>query len=433
MSNLARRNFLIRSGLAIGAGVLLPALNAHAQPFKPDDWQSVRAQFKLAPKKINMALMLLASHPKTVAKAIEMHRNNFDNDPVSYWEENWVTQQQAVKEAAAKYIAAEPDEIALTDSTTMGLGILYNGLKLAKEDEILTTTHDHYSTEKALDFATQKNGAAIKRVVLYENAHTVTVDEVTTNLKKAIGPKTRIVAVTWVHSSSGVKLPLHEISEVIKQENNKRSTKERIYFCVDGVHGFGVGNVTMAELGCDFFVAGTHKWLFGPRGTGIIFAKKDAWHMIEPTIPAFSWNAYGNWLGLTPDSSVTFSDLVSPGGFHSFEHRWALPQAFNFHLSIGKSKIEQRTQQLNRMLKEGLQAISHVTLHTPMSEKLSAGINCFEVDGLSETDIVKKLHQKHIIASSSPYQVSYARLTPCIINTEEEVRTCIEAVENIKS
>jgi len=313
----------------------------------------------------------------------------------------------------------------------MGLALLYNGLKLSKGDEIVTTKHDHYSTEKSLEFATQRNGAAIKRIVLYKDAHNISVDEVVSNLKKAIGPKTRIVAVTWVHSSTGVKLPLKEMSEVIRQINTSRTEKDRIYFCVDGVHGFGIDNITMADLGCDFFVAGTHKWLFGPRGTGIFFARKDAWDMIQPTIPAFSRTAYGNWLGLVPDSSLNFSDVISPGGFHSFEHRWALSEAFNFHLSIGKNKIEQRTQQLSTLLKEGLQSISHVKLHTPLSEKLSAGINCFEIDGLDPEEVVKRLHKKHIIASTSPYRISYARLTPCVINREEEVKVCLEALENI--
>jgi len=433
MKNFGRRDFIFRSTIALGAGLTIPSLNLRSSSFNPQDWQSIREQFKLDPNRINMALMLLASHPRQVAEAIEKHRKGFDNDPVSYWEEHALDSQKMIKEAAAHYISAQPDEVALTDSTTMGLGILYNGLKLSANDEIVTTTHDHYSTEKSLEFATRKNGASIKRVVLYQDAHTISIDEVTENLKKAIGPKTRVVAVTWVHSSTGVKLPLHEMAKVIKQINQSRTEKSRIYFCVDGVHGFGVGNVTMADLGCDFFVAGTHKWIFGPRGTGIIFARRDAWDFIEPTIPAFSRNAYGNWLGLVDDTKLNFSDLVSPGGFHSFEHRWALPEAFNFHLSIGKDKIETRTLQLSTLLKEGLSRISHIKLHTPVSKTLSAGINCFEVQGIPADSVVKKLHQQHIIASDSPYRISYARLTPCIINTEEEVMTCIKALEDIKS
>lgn len=67
-----------------------------------------------------------------------------------------------------------------------------------------------------------------------------------------------------------------------------------------------------------------------------------------------------------------------------------------------------------------------------MSASLSSGINCFEVDGLTPEEVVKKLTAKKIISSFSPYAVSYARLTPNIANTEEEVNKCIDALEKIK-
>ena len=70
---------------------------------------------------------------------------------------------------------------------------------------------------------------------------------------------------------------------------------------------------------------------------------------------------------------------------------------------------------------------------TPKDVTLSAGINCFEVDGMKPEDAVKKLLAKNIIASSSPYKVSYVRLTPSIINSEEEVDICLKELENIKA
>ena len=48
------------------------------------------------------------------------------------------------------------------------------------------------------------------------------------------------------------------------------------------MHGFGVEDATMADLGCDVFVAGCHKWIFGPRGTGLVWAKKEAWERMRP-------------------------------------------------------------------------------------------------------------------------------------------------------
>ena len=433
-----RRSFLNTTGIAFGAGIGLPALSAfdtapqlfEKPGYKLNTWSDLRNMFELESGKTHMALMLLASHPKPVKDAIAMHRKKFDNNPAEYWENNFMTAEPRVIAEVAEYLNADPSEVALTDSTTQGLGILYTGLKLKDKDEILTTTHDHYSTEKALEFAALRSGAAINRIDLYEDPSRVSTDEVLSRIRKNITPKTRLLAVTWVHSCSGVKLPVKEISRLVREVNQSRNENDRVYFAVDGVHAFGLDNIDIKELGCDFFAAGTHKWLFGPRGTGILYARKEAHDMVVPVIPAFS-PAYGEWLGVVPKDQINFSHLNTPGGFHAFEHRWSLDEAFKIHKTVGKENIAARSKKLNKRLKEGMTDIKHVKLLTPVSDEYSEAINCFEVDGLGPEEIVKKLHEKNIIASTSPYRKSYARLTPSIINTEEEVEVCLKALQEL--
>ncbi len=101
-------------------------------------------------------------------------------------------------------------------------------------------------------------------------------------------------------------------------------------------------------------------------------------------------------------------------------------------MQIGKKKVADRTHQLSSMLKEGLKGIKHVKLHTPVSTDLSSGINCFEVEGMTSEEVIKKLSTKNIIGSAAPYAVSYARLTPSIVNSEDEVKKAIAALEKIK-
>ncbi len=436
-----RRKFIQNSGLSLGALGLVPALNSCESKAIPTEegiipsldgsWESVRKQFIISHKNIQMAQMLLASHPAPVRAAIEMHRKKFDESPAEYWEENHLTAEPKVLEAAAKYLQCKPEEIALTDSTTQGLGTLYTSLKIKAGDEILTTTHDHYATEKSLEYAAQRNGATIKRIDEYADPFKVTVDEVVSNLQKNITDKTRIIAVTWVHSCTGVKLPIADIGAMIQAENKKRNEDNRIYFCVDGVHGFGVENISIEKMNCDFFCAGTHKWIFGPRGTGIVWGRKDAWDMVVPVIPAFTMGSYGDWLGLPMPGGINFSDKFSPGGFHAFEHRWSLNEAFMFQLAIGKEKIQNRVREFSGQVKAALLEMDHIKLYTPLDENLSAGINCFEVKGQTADETVNVMHKNGVIGSATPYRTSYARLTPCVINTPEEVQRSIQVMEGI--
>jgi selenocysteine lyase/cysteine desulfurase len=160
--------------------------------------------------------------------------------------------------------------------------------------------------------------------------------------------------------------------------------------------------------------------MFGPRGTGILWGRDDAWNNVVPAIPTFS-------------GSDTAGQKMTPGGFHSFEHRWALNEAFDFHSRIGKEQVEKRIHQLNTQLKEGLRKMRNVILHTPMSGKLSAGLVCFEVNGFTPYEVVKRLEDRRIIATTTPrtYKERYVRLAPGLLNNPSEVERTLAAIREL--
>lgn len=437
MLDLDRRSFLVRTGLTISTALLSGGLpgSLAAPPASPnafDDWEAIRAQFHLSRRLIHLAGFFLASHPKTVREAIERHRAGLDADPIGYWLEHEEKQEAAVLRAAADYLGVDPTDIALTDSTTMGLGLLYGGLQLREGQEILTTTHDHYSTETSLRLRAERTGATVRQVPLYRSLNDVSRDELVDSLRKSITPATRIVAVTWVHSSTGLKLPIRDMAAAIQMINRARDERDQVIFSVDGVHALGVEDFRLSDLGCDFLIAGTHKWMFGPRGTGLVWGSQKAWPVAQAIIPTFNTQAYDMWMKLTPPRSLPQSIYMTPGGFHSFEHRWALEEAFKFHLAIGKSRVTRRIYELNQQLKRGLAAMPHVTLHTPVSQDLSAGIVCFEIAGMTPSQVVGRLRQRGIVGSVTPYATQYARLAPGVLNFPEEIEKTLAAVRALR-
>jgi len=122
---------------------------------------------------------------------------------------------------------------------------------------------------------------------------------------------------------------------------------------------------------------------------------------------------------------------MTPGGFHSFEHRWALDAAFSLHQSIGKGRVTERIYQLNQQLKQGLARMQQMILHTPMSQELSAGIVCFEVDGSPPERVVDGLRQRKIVGSVTPYANRYVRLAPGVLNDPAEIDHVLGAMKNL--
>jgi isopenicillin-N epimerase len=418
---LDRRDFLTRGGLVLaGAAVLGPeALAApgadQAEAHSPLAWPALRSEFRLRRDRVHLGAFLLASHPAPVRRAIDRHRRGLDADPVAYLHGHWLAFEAAVHRGAAAYTGARAADIALTDSTTMGLALLYNGLHVRAGQELLTSTHDFFVTHDALDLKAGRSGATVRKIQLYDQSAAASADEIVKRVVAAVTPRTRVVALTWVHSSTGVKLPIRAIARALAPLNRGRAEADRILFCVDGVHGFGIESVRLADLGCDFFAAGCHKWLFGPRGTGLVWGRPGAWQHVTHTIPSFTDTG-------TPGTAMT------PGGFHSFEHRWALIEAFKLHQRVGKARVAARTHQLNTRFKAGLAGMRNVSLHTPRSASLSAGLVCFEVRGLGQQEVVDRLLRRGIVATVSPYSPPLARVAPSVLNTPAEVDRALRAV-----
>lgn len=445
---LQRRQLLMSlvAGLATGsAHALLPAID-HAAPsprrHRPlrrasgeVDWSAVRSLFPLAPDWTHLASFLFVSHPKPVAEAIERFRAKLDSD--AYWIEAAAFSDAegrpftAVKRALAEYVGGTPDEICLTSNTTSALAMAYQGLRIRASQEIVTTEHDHYSHHESIRYAAARSGCRVRYIPLYDVSAAADAGQIIERVARAITPRTRAVGVTWVHSSTGVKIPLEGIAEAIARANRGRAAADRCLLIADGVHGFANQDVDVARLGCDLFATGTHKWLFAPRGTGFLWGRRDVWPELRPTIPNFDPDGVGDtvpaWQNRT-DLPPTRAAFVSPGGFLAYEHVLAIPAAVELHRTIGRSALAARIAELNVAFREGASRIPGLTLHTPRDPALSGGLSCFEVAGLTVDQVARRLAKKQIRTVPSPYKVSYARVAAGVMNMPEEIEAVLREI-----
>ncbi|HEY8848011.1 MAG TPA: aminotransferase class V-fold PLP-dependent enzyme [Thermoanaerobaculia bacterium] len=441
--SLSRRRFLVASSLSVAASAV-----AHAKPLaavpslpkaSPDlrNWSVVREQFDLAPEYVHLGLFYLASHPRPVREAIERYRRKLDANPFLTVERSMFERPEdhmptKVCTRIARYIGGDANDIALTHNTTTGLSLIYHGLQLKQGDEVLTTAHDHFVHHEAIRLATDRNGASWRKIPLFDSYDSISSDEIVERIRKAIQPNTRVVGVTWVHSASGLRLPIRRIADAIATVNAQRGASDRVLLVVDGVHGIGVEDPKIVPLGADAFAAGTHKWIFGPRGTGFVWARPEVWASMRPLIPTFTaLEIFDAWAKEKRPDGPPRAAWFSPGGFQSYEHHWALPEAFDFHEAIGSSRITERIHALNLQMNDELRKIPNVIVYTPRNADLIAGLVCFDVKGKRAEEVVQKLLEKKIIASTTPYAVPFARVAFGVMNTPGEVEKTASVVRSL--
>ena len=415
MSN--RREFLKQAGIlaaALPLGASLPnvAGAANAAPVTGNKWTRLQQLFDQDPAYLHFSNFLITSHPKPVREAIERHRAALDKNPglAMDWDLGVIEQREEnVRVWAGRYLQADAKQIALTGSTTEGLATIYGGVHVRPDQEILTTEHEHYATHTILALRSERDGTRVRKIRLFQDPYNASKAEILAAIDGAIRPETRVLGMCWVHSGSGMKLPIGEIGAIVDQHNRGRSDADRIVYVVDGVHGFGVDNLNFAQMNCDFFIAGTHKWMFGPRGTGIVCSRFAEVRYVTPIIPTFS-------------EATAFSTTMTPGGYHSFEHRWALDEAFKLHLELGKAEVEARIHELNSYLKQRLQQRPQIELVTPLSPELSAGFTFFRVKGKDSDKIAAYLMTNKVVADAVERDVGpVIRTAPGLLNDEAQI------------
>lgn len=412
-----RRTFLKQVGvmaaaLPFGASLTAPAMAATAPVASVNKWTQLRQLFDQDPQAIHFANFLITSHPKPVREAIERHRATLDRNPglAMDWDQGSNEQlQHNVRVWAGQYLQAKPGQIALTGSTTEGLAMIYGSVQVRADQEILTTEHEHYSTRNILDFRSRRDGTRVRKLRLFDNPQSISLDQVLDTINRNIRPETRVLGMTWVHSGSGVKLPISAISRLVDEHNRQRDDKDRLIYVVDGVHGFGVDDLSFPQMNCDFFIAGTHKWMFGPRGTGIVCSRSEELKYVSPSVPTFS-------------EATSFATIMTPGGYHAFEHRWAVDEAFKLHLQLGKADVQARIHQLNSYLKQRLQEQSNIELVTPLDPQFSAGFTFFRAKGQDSDAVAAYLMQNRVICDAVSRDVGpVIRTAPGLLNNEAEV------------
>ncbi|MNH27869.1 Isopenicillin N epimerase [compost metagenome] len=149
--------------------------------------------------------------------------------------------------------------------------------------------------------------------------------------------------------------------------------------------------------------------MFGPRGTGIICAASEQMSNLVPTFATFS-------------EDEDFATIMTPGGYHAFEHRWALGKAFELHLQLGKAEVQARIHQLNDYLKQRLLEHKAIELVTPLSREHSAGFTFIRVKGQDPDALANYLTSNRIVVDAVDRDAGpVLRMAPGLLNNEQEI------------
>ena len=185
--------------------------------------------------------------------------------------EAMLARRDELREALARVLGARPEEIALTNSTTESCNVVLNGLRIGESDEVVTTDSEHPGLFGGL----VASGCDLKIVPVRD----LPVAEVGAALDDAIGPRTKLVALSHVSWLTGAVLPVEALAN------------RGVPVLLDGAQAAGAFPVDVHELQCDFYTVSAQKWLLGPEVTGALYVKPDRVEELRMAMPSYaSWD-----------------------------------------------------------------------------------------------------------------------------------------------
>lgn len=387
---------------------------AHLSPeqvaMDEDFWVTIQQSFSIGRGIINLNNGGVSPSPRIVTEAFVRYTwQQEDTTAYTMWQ-ILEPQSETIRAGLAEIFGCDTEEIAITRNASESLEILLMGMDFKPGDEILTTTQDYPRMLTTLKQRELREGLKlnlIKVPIAPKNTN-----DLATPFERAITPRTKLILMSHQINLSGQIMPVRKVCEMARSKG--------IETVVDGAHSFAQFDFKRDDLQCDYFGTSLHKWLYAPKGTGMLYVKKDK-------IPKV-WA-----LMASEDKNKNDIRKFEEIGTHSAAMRLAIGEAVLFHNAIGGKRKEARLRFLARYWMNKIKDIPKVSFNTSFDENQSCAIANFKIEGIDPVQIGSYLMSKHKIYTTPIVHEEFTgiRITPNVYTTLWELDRFCEIVAKI--
>ena len=413
-NDIDRRSFLSSAGKSLGlmaassavVGSLFENIQAaakrveHLTPVQAaadeDFWAHIQQSFSVTRGIVNLNNGGVSPSPRIVTEAFVRYTwQQEDATAYTMWQ-LLEPQSETVRTGLAEVFGCDAEEIAITRNASESLEILLMGLDLKSGDEILTTTQDYPRMLTTLRQRELREGLKLKLIKIPIAPNDV--NDIAKAYEQAITPKTRLILISHQINLTGQINPIKRVCEYARSKG--------IETIVDGAHSFAQFNFKRDDLGCDYFGTSLHKWLYAPKGTGMLYVRKEK-------IPKV-WA-----LMASEDKNKNDIRKFEEIGTHSAAMRLAIGEAVLYHNAIGAKRKEERLRFLARHWMNNLKSIPKVGFNTSFDPLQSCAIANFKVEGVDPVQLGGYLMSKHKIFTTPIVHEEFTgiRITPNVYTT----------------
>jgi selenocysteine lyase/cysteine desulfurase len=308
----------------------------------------------------------------------------------------------------AAFVGAQPGEIAFLRNTGDGANTIARGLSWEAGDEIVLCDNEFGSN--ALPWlALRELGVQVRFVRTAAERLTPAV------LERMLGPRTRVVALSWVSFADGYRHELAPLSALAHVHG--------ALFCVDGIQALGAFPLDVVRDGIDALYAGGAKWLLALPGVSFLYVSEALRERL-----AVRWRGWRDvrdiWDFFAYDQPLAPGAARFEGGTQNFLGIAALGSSMDVLAGAGIERIAAHVLALTDRLVDGLCARG-AALQTLRGPGISSGIVTFTLPGKDPVALGRTLGR---LGFNVTYRASGIRVSPHGYNTEAEIDAFLDAL-----
>ena len=427
-THFPRRNFLSLAGKGLGlaalssssVGALLKNIQAATRSIAyltpeqaamdEDYWSTIQNAFTVTRGIINLNNGGVSPSPRIVTEALVRYIwQQEDATAYTMWQ-ILEPQSETIRTGLAELFGCDREEIAITRNASESLETLLLGMDLKTGDEVLTTTQDYGRMLTTIRQREQREG--IKLNLIKIPIPPKNINEITAAFEHAITPRTRLIQIAHQINITGQITPVKAVCQMARRHG--------VETIVDGAHSFAQFYFKQPDLDCDYFGTSLHKWLYSPKGTGLLFIKRDKIAKIWPLFAA-------------EDKQKGDIRKFEEIGTHSAAPKLAIGESILFYQGIGGKRKEARLRYLSRYWMDKLKAEPKVRFNTSFDPNQMCAIANVQIEGLDQGKIGSYLFSKHHIFTTPIVHEEFTgiRITPNLYTTLPELDRFCEAMAEI--
>ncbi|MGI9391022.1 MAG: cysteine desulfurase [Boseongicola sp.] len=397
------------------------------------DVEAIRRDFPILSREVNSQPLVYldngasAQKPQVVIDAISTaysHEYSNVHRGLHYLSNLATEKYEGVRGTIAKFLnAGTENEIVMNTGTTEGINMVAYGWampRLNSGDEIILSVMEHHANIVPWHFLRERQGVVLKWVDVDE---TGALDP--QRVLDAIGPKTKLIAVTHLSNVLGTRVDVKAITNGAHEMG--------VPVLVDGSQGAVHMPVDVRDIGCDFYAITGHK-LYGPSGSGAIFVRRERLEEMRPFMGG------GDMIREVSKGSITYADppMKFEAGTPGIVQQIGLGAALDYLMALGMENVSQHEDRIRDYARSKFHGQNWLQVQGTTANK--AAIFSFTLEGAAHPHDVSTILDKKGVAvraghhCAGPLMDHLGLTATCrasfgLYNTTAEVDTLVEALE----